>query len=275
MKIAPFLPIVLLLTVGFSQAAPRLVVSTPSLAPDSKIDVIFEQPVVSQESLGKETENKLITTKPPLPGKLFWKAPTIAEYRPDAIPALGTDYEFSMVKGAKHLDGSAIGEGAFATARTEAFRIHTSQIPNRWSEEYSHSTAGWLIVFNDDVDPAAVAGFFAFSSAGGQRVAPKVEWATAQGAGYYRIPHMGEPRRSREAAGGSALGNTRQKHPSGYSGFAAAGWEIMGTAPAQRPAERREKHEAGRGFVLRHRRCGAVPDQQCHTAGFLGVAALD
>jgi len=190
MKHASFSPIILLLAAGLSQAAPRLVISTPSLAPDSKIDVIFDQPMVSQEALGKETPNKLITTKPPLPGKLFWKAPTIAEYRPEAIPALGMGYEFSMAKGAKHLDGSAVGEGAFATAETEAFRIQTSQIPNRWSEEYSHSTAGWLIVFNDDVDPAAVAGFFAFSSADGQRVAPKVEWATAQSAGYYRTGYL-------------------------------------------------------------------------------------
>lgn len=190
MKHASFSPIILLLAAGLSQAAPRLVISTPSLAPDSKIDVIFDQPMVSQEALGKETPNKLITTKPPLPGKLFWKAPTIAEYRPEAIPALGTGYEFSMAKGAKHIDGSAVDEGAFATAQTEVFRIQTSQIPNRWSEEYSHSTAGWLIVFNDDVDPAAVAGFFAFSSADGQRVAPKVEWATAQSAGYYRTGYL-------------------------------------------------------------------------------------
>ena len=190
MKHASFLATVLLLAAGFSQAAPRLVISTPSLAPGSKIDVIFEQPMVSQDSIGREVSNKLVTTHPPLPGKLFWKAPTIAEYRPDAIPALGAKYEFSMAKGTKHLDGSMVGEGVFATAQSEDFRIHTSQIPNRWSEEYSPSTASWMIVFNDDVDPAAVAGFFAFSSANGQRVAPKVEWATAQGAGYYRTGYL-------------------------------------------------------------------------------------
>ena len=190
MKHASIFSTVLLLAAGLSQAAPRLVISTPSLAPDSKIDVIFEQPMVSQEALGKEIENKLITTMPPLPGKLFWKAPTIAEYRPETIPVLGVGYEFSIDKGAKHLDGSAAGDGVFATTQTEAFRIQTSQIPNRWSEDYSPSTATWMIVFNDDVDPAAVAGFFAFSSANGQRVAPKVEWATAQSAGYYRTGYL-------------------------------------------------------------------------------------
>ena len=184
------LSLTLILTAGFSQAAPRMVVSTPSLAPESKIDVIFAQPMVSNESLGKETGNKLITTIPPLPGKLFWKAPTIAEYRPLGIPALGTQYQFGIDKGVKHLDGSEAGNGVFATSRTEDFRILTAQIPNRWSEDYSRSTGSWMIVFNDDVDPAAVAGFFAFSSATGQRVAPKVEWATAGFAGYYRTGYV-------------------------------------------------------------------------------------
>jgi alpha-2-macroglobulin len=182
--------LLLMLATGLTQAAPRLAVSTPSLVPESKIDVIFEQPMVSQDMLGKETGNKLVTTKPPLPGKLFWKAPTIAEYRPDGIPALGTEYQFSMEKGAKHLDGSKVGDGVFATVGTEAFRIHTAQIPNRWSQEYSNSTGSWMIVFNDDVDPASVAGFFTFSSASGQRVAPKVEWATAESAGYYRTGYI-------------------------------------------------------------------------------------
>jgi uncharacterized protein YfaS (alpha-2-macroglobulin family) len=184
------LSLTLLLSGGFSQASPRLVVSTPSLAPESKIDVIFTQPMVSPESLGKETENKLITTQPPLPGKLFWKAPTIAEYRPSSIPKLGTEYQFGVEKGAKHLDGSAAGNGVFASSRTEDFRILTAQIPNRWSENYSRSTGSWMIVFNDDVEPAAVAGFFSFSSASGQRVAPKVEWVTAGDAGYYRTGYL-------------------------------------------------------------------------------------
>lgn len=183
-------PIMLLLAAGFSQAAPRLVISTPSLVPESKIDIIFDQPMVSQESLGKEIDNKLITITPPLPGSLFYKSPTIAEYRLHKIPAIGAEYKFSIDKGAKHLDGSAVGDGVFATAQAEAFRIHTSQSPNRWSEDYSHSTVSWIIVFNDEVDPAAVAGFFTFSSANGQRVAPKVVWATAGSAGYYRTSYL-------------------------------------------------------------------------------------
>jgi hypothetical protein len=75
----PNLTLPFLISAGFGAAAPWLVVSTPSLAPESNIEVIFEQPMVGADLLGKETENKLFTTNPALPGKLFWKAPTIAE----------------------------------------------------------------------------------------------------------------------------------------------------------------------------------------------------
>jgi hypothetical protein len=57
------------------------------------------------------------------------------------------------------LDGSEIAGGSFGSVRSEPLRILAAQIPNRWSSEYSRSTGGWVIVFNDDVDPAAVSGF--------------------------------------------------------------------------------------------------------------------
>ncbi|MEP2776255.1 MAG: MG2 domain-containing protein [Luteolibacter sp.] len=187
----PLLPCLLaLMAVLPAWSAPRLVVSTPSLLPESKIDVIFDQPMVEQDDLGKEVANELFTTTPGLPGKLFWKAPTIAEFRPETIPSIGTQYRFSMGKGLKHLDGTEVAAGEFAMVSSEAFRILTSTIPNRWSSDYSRSTTSWMIVFNDDVDADSVAGFFTFSSDRNGRVAPKVVHATAEQAGYYRTSYL-------------------------------------------------------------------------------------
>ncbi|MGJ8643269.1 MAG: alpha-2-macroglobulin family protein [Luteolibacter sp.] len=171
-------------------SAPRLVVSTPSLLPESEIDVIFDQPMVEQEDLGNEVANDLFATRPELPGKLFWKAPTIAEFRSDSIPSLGTEYSFMMKIGLKHLDGSEVEAGPFATVSSEAFRVLTARIPNRWSSNYTRSTTSYLIVFNDDVDVAAIAGFFTYSSSKNGRVAPKVVHATAAQAGYYRTSYL-------------------------------------------------------------------------------------
>lgn len=182
--------LLLLLTALPVFSAPRLVVSTPSLLPESEIDVIFDQPMVEQEDLGKEVVNELFATEPALPGKLFWKAPTIAEFRPDSIPSLGTKYSFVMEKGLKHLDGSEVEAGEFANVSSEAFRILTARIPNRWSGNYTRSTTSYLIVFNDDVDAESIAGFFTYSSSKNGSVAPMVVHATAEQAGYYRTSYL-------------------------------------------------------------------------------------
>src|SRR6218665_3063556 len=40
-----------------SEAAPRLVVSTPSLAPESEIDLVLDRPVTAPADLGKTVDN--------------------------------------------------------------------------------------------------------------------------------------------------------------------------------------------------------------------------
>ena len=175
---------------GLLEAAPRLVVSTASLLPESQVDFVFEKPMVGADSLGKEVENKLVGIEPAWPGKLFWKSPTVAEFRAGALPSIGTKYQFAINSGVKHEDGSDVEKGKFGSVSTESFRILASQIPNRYSSGYSAATGSWLIAFNDDVDPGAIAGFFGFSSEMNQRVAPDVRHATAGEAGYYRTSYL-------------------------------------------------------------------------------------
>ena len=162
-----------------------MVVSTPSLVPESKIDLVLDLPVTQSTELGKTTENTWLEIKPPLPGKLRWKAQNIAEFLPDQAPAMGTTYTFSIPKNRKHLDATPVPAGKFATLASEEFRIVSTSSPNRWSSDYSASTAEWMIVFNDETDPAAAAAFVSFGSKSGQRVAARLERATAERAGYY------------------------------------------------------------------------------------------
>lgn len=178
------LPAALALASAIS-AAPRLVVTTPTLVPESKIDLVLDQPVVETTELGKETANTLMEVQPEFPGKLKWKAQNIAEFIPDHPPAIGSTYTFSISKNQKHLDATAIPAGKFATLAAEEFRIVASNSPKRWSSEYSPSTATWLVAFNDEVDPATASAFFSFGAKDGKRVAAKLERATIGGAGYH------------------------------------------------------------------------------------------
>ncbi|MGL5019867.1 MAG: alpha-2-macroglobulin family protein, partial [Luteolibacter sp.] len=168
-----------------ASAAPRLVVSTPSLVPESEIDLVLDAPAVATSELGKTIDNTWLEIQPALPGKLLWKAQNIAQFIPAQPPAIGATYTFSIPKNRSHLDNSPVPAGKFATLPSEPFRITASTPQNRWSSDYSPSTSEWLIVFNDAVNPAAAASFVTFSSKSGQRVAARLEQATVARAGYY------------------------------------------------------------------------------------------
>ncbi|NJM36442.1 MAG: hypothetical protein HC845_00380 [Akkermansiaceae bacterium] len=165
-------------------AAPRLVVSTPSLIPESQIDLVFDSPVVPTTELGKTVDNTWLEIKPAIPGKLIWKAQNIAQFIPAQVPNISTSYQFSIPSGRKHLDQSPIPAKAIETLETDEFKIITATSPNRYSNEYVPATGQWVIAFNDAVDPTAAAGFISFGSKQGQRVAAKLEHATIASSSY-------------------------------------------------------------------------------------------
>lgn len=168
-----------------ASAAPRLVLSTPSLVPESQIDLVLDSPAVAPADIGKTVANTWLDIQPAMPGKLLWKAQNIAQWIPDAVPAIGTTYTFSISGDHKHLDGSAISAGKFATVTSEPFRVLATNVQDRWSSGYSPSTGQWLVVFNDAVDPAAAVNFISFESGSNQRVAARVEQATFARSSYF------------------------------------------------------------------------------------------
>lgn len=168
-----------------ASAAPRLVVSTPTLVPESKIDLVLDLPAVETNGLGKTVENTWLEIQPALPGKLRWKAQNIAEFLPDQAPAIGARYAFAIAKGRTHLDATPVPPGPFATLGAEEFRVMmSSSLENRWSSNFTPSTAGWMLVFNDETDPATAAAFISFGSKSGRRIAARIEQTTHEAAGY-------------------------------------------------------------------------------------------
>ena len=171
-------------------AAPRLFVSTPTLAPESGIELILDRAVVPDEAVGRPADNDWLDVTPALPGKLEWKAPNVARFLPDKAPALGTTYQFSVRTGHKHLDQSPVPAGKIATVQSSPFQIEAAVPVDRYSSGYSPRTAVWFLRFNDEVDPTAAAPFFSFESKTGQRVAAKTQRATYGAAG--KVGYDGE-----------------------------------------------------------------------------------
>ncbi len=163
-----------------ASAAPRIVPSTPSLAPESTIDLVLDHDAVKPGDLGKEVDNTWLNIQPPLPGTLVWKAGNIATFTPSKSPEIATTYTFSLPKKLKYLDQSAVPAGEITKLNSEPFRILTATSQNRWASGYSASTAEWTIVFNDDVDPAKLSKSIFFTSKDGTRIAAKVLPPTEQ-----------------------------------------------------------------------------------------------
>jgi alpha-2-macroglobulin len=185
MKTSSFAILASLAVISAMSAAPRLVVSTTQLVPDSKIDLVLDLPVIETTEIGKTASNTWLEIQPALPGKLRWRAQNIAEFLPEKSPAIGTKYTFSIPPNRKHLDATPVPAGKITSLSAEDFRIMTTHSPNRWNSDYSASTASWLIVFNDEVDPAAAASFVSFVSKDGQRIAARLAHPTHGQAGYH------------------------------------------------------------------------------------------
>jgi uncharacterized protein YfaS (alpha-2-macroglobulin family) len=186
MKPSALLPVALLALVHLSSAAPRLVVSTPSLAPETQIDLVLDLAAVAPEAVGSTVANDWFTVQPPLPGKLRWKTPNIAEFLPDHSPVMSTTYVFTMLPDRTHLDGSSVPKGNFARLESETFRpLGWNPVGNRYSADYSTASASWIVYFNDAVDPATIAPSFHFYSDSGQVLKATVQPITWETVGYY------------------------------------------------------------------------------------------
>ena len=166
-------------------AAPRVVCSTPSLAPESEVDVIFKHPVVAHDALGKAVPMTHVAISPPIPGSMTWVSPEVARLKFDAPPQLGATHVFTIPQGLVHRDGSEIPAGRIAELKAEPFMVTSANIQNRWSRDFSITEPSFLVVFNDAVDAAAASRFLSFRNANGASVSAKVRQAKVEEAGYH------------------------------------------------------------------------------------------
>lgn len=171
MKI-PTLATVLALVSTFIQAEPVLQISSHDIRPESSYKLIFDHAVVKEEQLNIPLPNKLISIKPKLAGNLIWTARNTAEFIPNHVPQLGTEYTFSTARGQKYLDGSHIQVQKLASYSTQNFGPSYHRKGgniNTLPENY--------IRFNDDVDPKRLSNSFYYVDKEGNTVSAKVRHA--------------------------------------------------------------------------------------------------
>jgi uncharacterized protein YfaS (alpha-2-macroglobulin family) len=142
--------------------ATRLSLSDQTIEPKTKIELVFDKAMVAPEAVGEGLEktvgNTLLTIKPAWKAKLVWRSQNIAKLVPQEAPKVGTQYQFSLAKALKSLDGTIIPAQEFKAASSESFRIvRTRHIG-------SVRTGGRFLLYNDNVNPVTAAPFFQFVS---------------------------------------------------------------------------------------------------------------
>ena len=161
-----------------ASAAPRLHVSTASLAPESTVELVLDHAAAGEDRIGKEARSAWLDIQPAWKGSLFWKEVNVLEFRPAGPPALGTTYVFRLIGKHAHLDGSAIPNGELARVASEPFQVDYATLLDRYEDDWSPRGAAYFLRFNGDLVPEQAAPFLFFEADGGKRVAARTERAT-------------------------------------------------------------------------------------------------
>lgn len=142
--------------------APRLSLSTGTLSPETRVELIFDQAMVQPEVVGQTVANDLLTIEPAWPVALTWRSQNIATLVPKESPRLGTTYRFSLSRPLTAIDGAEVPAQLIKSLSSEAFQVVRAR-------RVSHPRyAKLVLLFNDKVDPLSAAPFFQF-------VCPKTE----------------------------------------------------------------------------------------------------
>lgn len=141
------LPIILSAPLIWAQ--PTLMLSTNTLVPETRYELIFEQSVVSKDQLNQARPNSVLKISPKLQGEIIWTQRNIAKFIPSEAPEIGTNYTFGTVTNLKYLDGSKVPQLKRKTHSTSNFETTYHRRYSKNNNRMPHS----YLRFNDDITP--------------------------------------------------------------------------------------------------------------------------
>ena len=139
-------------------AAPRLVPSDLPLRPTSTLELIFDEAMVPQATVGQKLENDLVTIEPAWEMDIIWRSRNLARLVPKAAPGIGASYQFTLNLGLKTETGAEVKAPVFQKLLAGSFTV------TRTIRKSSVRTGGMVLIFNDRVAAQAVGPFFQFIS---------------------------------------------------------------------------------------------------------------
>ncbi|MEO1857131.1 MAG: MG2 domain-containing protein [Rubritalea sp.] len=174
-----------LLSAPLVWAQPILNLSSSELLPETRYELVFEQPVVSKDQLNQPQANAYLKISPKLKGQIVWTQRNIAQFLPSEAPKLGTNYTFSTTRGISYENGKPIPTVKLKTSSTPDFK---TTYHRRYSKKNNRMPYSYLR-FNDDIKQNKVETKFYYINKEGTATPAAVrqaEWADLESTYYIK-----------------------------------------------------------------------------------------
>ncbi|CAN5624724.1 hypothetical protein BH18VER1_BH18VER1_11410 [soil metagenome] len=153
----------------------QLLLPSRTLEPKSTFELRFATEMVSPDQIGKSAVPSPLVLQPVVPGQFVWLSTRSGTFAPEGVLPLGTEFQITLLPGVKDAAGRPVASKLKETAETPPFRIKGAYSIDSSSSDDASVRARHLVLFNANVDAAAVAKFCSFVDAAGDRIAAQVQ----------------------------------------------------------------------------------------------------
>ena len=133
------------------------------LKPSSAFELRFAEPMVAGDAVGKADVESPLIIRPALAGKWRWVSTQSGVFQPGAPPPLGTTFVVTLANGLKTADGKTFRGSLSESFSSPSFHVKGVNMVEYFSAEDAPCEPRAMMLFNADVDPAALAGRMKFT----------------------------------------------------------------------------------------------------------------
>ncbi len=135
------------------------------LKPSSAFELRFAESMVADDVVGKADAESPLVIKPALAGKWRWVSTQSGVFQPGAPPPLGASFSVTLAGGLKTAEGKTFRGSVNEKFTTALFHVKGMNMADYFDATDAMSQPKTMLLFNADVDPAALATHIKFVDA--------------------------------------------------------------------------------------------------------------
>jgi uncharacterized protein YfaS (alpha-2-macroglobulin family) len=140
------------------------------LKPSSSFELRFAEPVVAADEVGKPDQPSPLLMRPAMVGKWRWLSTQSGVFQPTEPPPLGTTYQVTLAGGLKTAEGKVFRGSIKESFATPAFHVKGWNALDYFDDKDALAKPRLMLLFNADVDAAALGGQVKFVDESGRTI---------------------------------------------------------------------------------------------------------